>query len=518
MKCSICGVEMDGETADTKDFGGDCAKCMREATGGQLDDWELNPVPYDHQRFIWEQSKDLEGFAYWWEMGCAKTAPTIWTAAHLFTEGKIDGLLVLAPNGVHANWTVEEIPDHMPADIAARMSCMTWYSKKAKNKSTQKELAKLLKFDGLAVLVASYDAIMTQLGGQAIKSFLQKRKCLYVLDESGRIKGPGSKRTKRVNASSSYADYRRILTGTPIDNAPLDIYTQTRFICPEVWVDMGIRNFSQFKMRFGIWEQRKTSTGGRFEALVRYRDLHILKEIAAAVGDRRLKADVLDLPEKIYTRRTFDLNPEQRRVYKALEEEYFTELKDGSEVTADLAIVRMLRMSQIASGYVGNDEDELVPLGENVRMKCLKDTLEDITGSVIIWGRYNCEIDAIREMLGEKDAVYYDGRTSDEDKAAALVKFQREGSVRFFVAKPSAAGEGLTLHRAKTMIYVSNSFSLRERLQSEDRAHRAGMSHEPVTYIDLVAKNTLDAYILQSLRKKRNLAAEITGDNLPSWA
>jgi SNF2 family DNA or RNA helicase len=292
-----------------------------------------------------------------------------------------------------------------------------------------------------------------------------------------------------------------------------------RFIRPDVWIDMGVRNAQQFKNRFGLWEQRKNAGGkGTFPALIRYLDLPILKAVAADVGDRRLKSEVLDLPEKIYTRRTFELNPSQRRVYDELEKEYHVELDNGSEVTAELALVRMLRMSQIASGYVGNDDDELVPLGVNVRMKCLKDTLEDIEGHVIIWGRYNIEIDAIRAMLGETEAVYYDGRTSDDDKAAALVKFQREGSARFFVAKPSAAGEGLTLHRAKTVIYVSNSFSLRERLQSEDRAHRAGMSNEPVTYIDLVAKSTLDGYILRALRKKRNLAAEITGDDLPSWA
>jgi len=473
---------------------------------------------YAHQREAFEKSKDLEGYAFWHEMGCGKTAPTIWTSASLYQQGKIDGLLVLAPNSVHSNWTLEEIPRHMPEDVLERTESLTWYSAKAKNKSTQQALAKLLTHDGLAVLVASYSAIMTEHGGKAIKAFLQERRCLYVLDESGRVKTPGSKRTKRVNASASYAPFRRVLTGTPIDNMPLDLYTQVRFICPEVWVDMGIRNFSQFKQKFGEWEQRKTAAGGRFEALVRYRDLHILKDVAAQVGDRRLKADVLDLPEKIYVRRTFDLNPTQRRVYKELEEEYHTELADGSEVTADLAIVRMLRMSQIASGYVGTDEDELVPLGENVRMKCLADVLEDVEGHCIIWARYNIEIDAIREMLGEKDAVYFDGRSSDEEKELAKVRFQREGSARFFVAKPSAAGEGLTLHRAKTVIYVSNSFSLRERLQSEDRAHRAGMSQEPVTYIDLVARNTLDSYILRALRKKRNLAAEITGDTLPSWA
>tara|TARA_R110000796_G_scaffold41179_3_gene102006 strand:+ start:2223 stop:3683 length:1461 start_codon:yes stop_codon:yes gene_type:complete len=483
-----------------------------------LDEWNLKLTPYPHQREVFEHSKDLEGYGLFHEMGCGKTAPTIWTAAHLYQQGKIDGLLVLAPNGVHANWTVEEIPEHMPAEVLEHTRCLTWYSAKAKNKSTQKALVELLEHDGLAVMVASYDALMTDLGSKAIKAFLDKRETLAVLDESGRIKTAGSKRTKRVTAMGKHAKYRRILTGTPVDNSPHDVYTQIRWIRPDVWLDMGIRNATQFSHRFGIWENRRNASGGSFPSLIRYVDLDVLKKVADDVGDRRLKSEVLDLPEKIYTRRTFDLNPEQRRVYNALEKEYFTQLEDGSEVTADMALVRMLRMSQIASGYVGNDDDELIPLGVNVRMKCLKDTLEDVTGHVIIWGRYNCEIDAIREMLGTRDAVYYDGRTSDEDKAEALIKFQREGTARFFVAKPSAACEGLTLHRAGTVIYASNSFSLRERLQSEDRAHRAGMPDRPVTYIDLVARGTLDAYILRALRKKRNLAAEITGDDLPSWA
>ena len=228
------------------------------------------------------------------------------------------------------------------------------------------------------------------------------------------------------------------------------------------------------------------------------------------MGDRKLKSEVLDLPEKIYTRRTFDLNPEQRRIYDKLEKDYPADLNGGSEVTADLAIVRMLRMQQITSGYVGDDEDELVMLGDNVRMKCLRDVLEDVTGPCIIWAKFSPEIDAIRAMLGETDAVYFDGRTSDEDKERAKVRFQKEGSARFFVAKASAAGRGLTLHRAKTVIYASTSFKLEERLQSEDRAHRAGMSNEPVTYID--------SYIIRALRKKRDLASEVTGDTLPTWA
>ena len=476
--------------------------------------------PYPHQEQVWRESRDLEGYALWWEMGVGKTCATIGTTSYLYLKGEINTLVVVAPNGVHANWTLDEVPTHLPDAIMAETRMMTWWSSKAGNKGTQAEFEELVKHDGLVVFVMSYDAVMTDKGSKALKKLLEKRECLYVLDESGRIKTPGSKRTKRILASSKYAKWKRVLTGTPVDNSPFDVYTQIKFIRPDAFAHLGIRNFGGFKVRYGIWEKRMNRAQGRqFDSLVRYIKLDELHGIVDGVGSRLLKTDVLDLPDSIYEKRYFDLDAPQRKAYKDLDKKFITWLEgDGSSATADLILTRMLRLSQLCSGFIKDDDDRVVPVGKNVRLRALQDVLEDVSGYVIIFCRWTWEFDEVRKLLGEKEAVYVDGRTPDEDRVLARRKFQDEGSVRYFVAKQSAVSEGYTLHRAKTVIYMSNTWSLRERLQSEARAHRAGMSNDPVTYIDVVARNTYDEKVLKALRGKRSTAAIVTGDLITPWA
>jgi len=474
--------------------------------------------PYAHQERVWNETRDLEGYALFWEMGVGKSCATIGTASWLYRKGEIDALVIVAPNGVHRNWTRDEIPMHMPNDIQDETVSMTWYSLKAKQKKTKTEFSKLASHKGLAVFVISYDAVMTTEGSKALKALLTNRECLYVLDESGRIKTPGAKRTKRIMASASYAKYRRILTGTPVDGSPFDVFTQTKFVRPDSWVDMGCRNFASFKTRYGIFERRTLSTGRQFDNLLRYKNLGELKEIVDQIGSRLLKDDVLDLPPKLYQKRYFKLDPKQKKAYQELDKQFVAWLGENGTATAELVLTRMLRMQQLCSGFITNDDEEVLPIGSNVRLKCLKDTLEDVEGSAIIWCRWSWEFDQVRAMLGEKDAVYYDGRTSSDDREDAILRFQKEKTARFFVAKASAAGEGLTLHTAKTVIYMSNTYSLRERLQSEDRAHRAGMDDKPVIYVDLIAEDTYDDKLLESLRGKKATANIITGDKVTPWA
>lgn len=473
--------------------------------------------PYKHQLSEWRESRDLDGYAFFWEMGVGKSCEVIGTLSWLYREKKVDTMIVVAPNGVHANWTLDEIPTHLPDALQAETKMMTWYSGKAGQKGTQAEFKELLDHDGLVVFVMSYDAVMTEKGSKALKKLLEKRECLYILDESGRIKTPGAKRTKRILASGRYANYRRILTGTPVDNSPFDVYTQVKFIRPDVWIRKGIRTFGVFKTRYGIWERRTNGAQGRqFDALVRYCNLNELREVVDSVGSRLLKTEVLDLPESIFERRYFDLDPKQRKAYRELDTKFRTWLDDNGTATADLVLTRMLRMTQVSSGFITDDNEQVVPLGENVRLRALRDVLEDVTGSVIIFCRWTWEFDQVRAMLGEKEAVYVDGRTPTDLRIQARRDFQ-DGTARFFVAKQSAVSEGYTLHRAKTVIYMTNSWSLRERLQSEARAHRAGMSSDPVTYIDLIARDTYDEKLIGALHSKRRNANTITGDSWTPW-
>jgi SNF2 family DNA or RNA helicase len=363
----------------------------------------------------------------------------------------------------------------------------------------------------------SYDAIMTATGDAYVLKLFAARRCLMVLDESVHIKTPKAKRTQRVLARGAGATFRRILTGTPVDNAPFDVFTQLKFVSPTIWDSIGCRSFVAFKNFFGVWEEMRDPRSGRmFRNLVRYRNLQKLAEIVATVSCRVLKKVVLDLPPKLYTKRYFELSQHQKRYYKEMADTYSVRLESG-EVTALLVIVQMIRFQQIISGFLVDEEDKVVPLPDNPRLALLREILAETQGKSLVFGKFVFDIDTIMAALKEDgiEAVRYDGSVSDPDRAEAIERFQR-GTARVLVGNPATIKEGLTLHAASTVIYYNNSFKLRDRLQSEDRAHRIGQRNA-VTYIDLVAEGTIDEKIVTALRNKLDIASVITKDELRTW-
>ena len=471
--------------------------------------------PFAHQTEVLEHSKDFEAYALFWEQGTGKTKPTLDNAAYLAKKGEIDALLVLAPNEVPRNWVDDEIPKHLGRNIAAA----TYVSSKAGTIKHRKMLHDTMAAP-FCVVTMGYDAFMTIKGTKFAQLFFKKRKVMMVLDESHAIKSPGAKRTKRIIAAGKHAKYRRILTGTPIANSPFDIYSPVRFLEPTFWKERGFGFFSEFKHYFGIFRQGVNKQQGKertYEYVVGYKNLEELKEMIAPISSRVLKDDVLDLPPKLYSKRYFELSKEQQRVYKELRDEALTFLSTGDLVAAPLAIVRLLRLHQVTCNYLPHEEGEpLIAINDtNPRLECLRILLEEVgTTQAIIWARFREDINQIIGLLKDK-AVRYDGQTSSDDRAKAKSAFQ-SGDVQFFVGNPAAAGTGLTLHAARTVIYYNNSFRLVERLQSEDRAHRIGQEH-PVNYVDIMAQGTIDTYIVRALRNKVNIAAAITGDELKEW-
>lgn len=485
--------------------------------------------PFKHQLEEFEAHRDDEHWGLFWEMGVAKTKVLIDSASHLWLTGKIDGMLVLAPEGVNSQWVDDEIPTHMPMQVQDRLDTLVWFTSKASNKGFQAEWSRFLGRDraaGLSVLTMTYDSLMTEVGAHAAKDFLTGRRVLLVLDESTRIKTPGTKVTKRVLAMSKYAPYRRIANGTPVSDSPFHAYTQIRFLNPDAWKHLGIQDASAFRTYFGVFERRFNAGQARhYDHLVAYKNLPDLAAVVQSHGSRLLKRDVFpNLPPKLYSKHYFELTPAQRKAYREVKDEYRTWLGTGELVTADLAIVRQTRLQQITSGYIpADDEDQLTCLVEpkdNPRLHLLDEVLDEIgeDRKVIIWGKYNIDVDLIAARLAARgwETVTWDGRTSQADRATAKERFTR-GTARAFVGKPSSsAARGLNLQVADTVIYYNNSFVLDDRQQSEDRAHRPGI-HHPVKYIDLIGKGTVDVHIVSSLRKKREVAAAVTGDQLDAW-
>lgn len=270
-----------------------------------------------------------------------------------------------------------------------------------------------------------------------------------------------------------------------------------------------------------------------------YCNLDELQILIAPHSYRVTKSDCLDLPEKLYSKRYVELSPTQRTLYNSLKKDIVAEF-NGKVMSAPLALTKLLRLQQIVGGYFVPDQDMLIdPDGEfittaglnkpipepidkvNPRVESLIELLEETNGKVIIWARFRSEIlaicSAIARTFGTKSAVEYHGGVDNKDRSDNIQRFQTQDDCRFFIGHVQAGGKGLTLHAATTVVYYSNDFSLENRLQSEDRAHRIGQKNN-VTYIDFVASKTLDEKIVNTLREKKNVADLITGDtSLDSW-
>lgn len=470
----------------------------------------LKTKPYSHQLEVLKESWHEPYWGLLMDMGTGKSKVLLDTAALLYDAGRITGLLVVAPKGVYNNWPATQIPAHLPDRIERTVYLWT----PADTQKAQKEREALLRERGLAVLAMNVEALSTAKGVSFAERFLASRRCLMAVDESTTIKSPSASRTKACIKLGRMADYRRILTGSPITKSPLDAYAQCQFLEPGA---LGSSSYFAFRARYSqMIDQRAGSRS--FKKVVGYRNLDELTKKLGRFTSRVLKDDCLDLPPKVYLSRDVELTPEQRQAYDQMKRDAVATI-EGSSSVATVVITQLLRLHQIACGHLMT-ENGVVGL-PNRRIDALLETLAETQGKAIIWATYRhdlAEIErALREAYGAESVVSYHGGTSPEDRAAAVVAFQDAASpVRWFVGQPRTGGYGLTLTAARTVVYYSNSYDLEVRLQSEDRAHRIGQTGS-VTYVDLIARGTVDEKIIKALREKMNVAAEVLGDGWRDW-
>lgn len=478
--------------------------------------------PFKHQSDHFSNHYSDEFWGLLWEQGTAKTKPIIDTASLLYLNNEIDGVLIVAPPGVERNWKTDEFPKHLPESVVKKCVIEVFLTAKKNTKNHKRTMDSLISHTGLSVMLISYNAFMTKEGKDTVWKFLSRRRVLYVLDEAHMIKTPSAKRTKSIIASGKYAKFRRILTGTPSSTGPFDFYSQIKFLNEDFWKNKGIGGAVQFRQYFGEWFtaqecKRQMGYDPGYDKLIRYKNIDILEKWLTEISDRHLKTDVLDLPPKLYSKRYFDMTPTQKAIYTELEQEFMYEFENGSIVDGELPIVRLLRLQQILCNYVPTgDEGKIVQLDDkNPRLKVMEDLKSSLHQPTIVWARFVQDIDQIMHLLGD-EAVRYDGSVDDDQAERNKAAFQA-GDVKWFVGTAQKGGPGLTLHQAKNVVYYSNSFRLIDRLQSEDRAHRAGMDNNPVNYIDIICSGTIDEKIVTNLREKRDIVSSILGDKKEDW-
>ena len=474
--------------------------------------YKFKTKPYAHQLKALEMSHNKEVFAYFMEMGTGKSKVLLDNVAMLYDKGKIDSVLIVAPKGVYKNWYDSEIPEHLPKHI--NRNVVLWKALITKEQKLKCDSLFDHDFTKLQIFIMNVEALSTRKGLNFAHQFLNVRKALFAVDESTTIKNPGAKRTKNIIQLSKLGKYRRILTGSPVTKSPLDLYTQCLFLDPYL---LDHSSYYTFRTRYALMKNMNFN-GRSVNVVVGYQRLDELAESLKSFSYRVLKDDCLDLPSKTYMKRVIQLTPEQKKVYEEMKKTALATL-NGKTVTTMNVITQLMRLQQITCGHFKADDDSIQNIKNN-RITELMSVLEEMEGKAIIWAHWRHDIDTIVESIEDKypgSVVTYYGDTTTEDRQKAIRKIQDpESKVRFLVGTPQTGGYGITLTGASTMIYYSNGYDLEKRQQSEARIDRIGQK-KPMTYIDILAEDTIDEKIVKSLRKKVNIATEIMGEELKDW-
>ena len=474
-------------------------------------DYKFKLKPYEHQMSALEKSWNKETYGYFMEMGTGKTKVLIDNMAMLYDKGKINGALIIAPKGVVKTWHEQELPTHLPDHIENVTTL--WQPNITKKQETKLNNLFDLGTD-LHIFIMNVEALSTSKGVKFAEKFLRSHKTLMALDESTTIKNPSAKRTKNVLALAPMAKYRRILTGSPVTKNPLDLYTQCEFLDPFL---LNFNSWYAFRNRYAIMKTIHVR-GRSIQTVHKFQNLGELSDRLKGFSYRVLKEDCLDLPEKIYMKRHVALTKEQENLYEQMRKTAIANL-NGKVTSTVTVLTQLMRLQQITCGHFVAD-DGTVQTIKNNRLDELMDVLEETENKAIIWAYWQRDVqdirDAIEKKYGPRSVVDYYGLTPQDERQDNIRRFQNDNECRFLIGTPSTGGYGITLTEANTVIYYSNGYDLEKRLQSEDRAHRIGQKKN-VTYIDLIAEDTVDEKIVRSLRKKINIASEVMGEELRDW-
>lgn len=442
-------------------------------------------------------SKPSAGFGLLFEMGCGKTLTAIAIMGALYRQRKITRVLVVAPSSVCSVW-----PHDLETFAAFSYEVRVLLGEK---KQRLEALHSLTDYPNTAnrllVAVINYEAahregIFEALGGYAAG--------LIVCDESQRIKNPRAAQSRAVQMLGDRAACRLILSGTPVQNSVVDLYSQYRFLDPGVFG----ANFYAFRNRYC----QMGGYGGHEVVGFQHMDELVRKEHSIAL--RVTKAECLDLPGQTFVRRYVQLEPEARRLYAQIARASCAELENGEHVTASIVLTKLLRLMQLTGGFVQADGgDRPRPTG-SAKLDALADILEDYVQEagqkLVVFARFRPEIAAICQLLEQRGIRYgrIDGEVPMDQRGAIVEMFQQDPGVKVFVAQIQTAGLGITLHAASAAVFYSLDFNYANYAQALARIHRIGQA-QSVTYIHLLAEHTVDEQVLDALERKEDLARTI---------
>ena len=434
--------------------------------------------PWQHQLRAYHFAHDLQAWMLALDMGTGKSKVVV----DLICSLGLRRVLVVCPLSVVPAWEKQVKLHAGRPDVRVVLLGNEVDGVRAKAQRAESELS---RWSGPVVLVINHESLWREpFGSWAMRQQWE----LVVVDESHRMKAPGGKLSMYLARLRDRAARRGCLTGTPMPHSPLDVYAQYRFLDPGIFGT----SYQRFKMRYA-------QMGGYLNhQVVAYQNQDELAERFGSIAYRVKAGEVLDLPPFQHITRTCTLSHEEAKVYASLASELIAQVREGI-VTASNALVKLLRLQQVCSGYVKLDDGAEVLVGTTKRA-LLADVLEDLPQlePVVVFCRFHHDLDTVASVAkeGGRTCVELSGRRNE------LARWQA-GGADVLAVQIQSGGVGIDLTRARYALYYSTSWSLGEFDQSLARVHRPGQER-PVVYIHLLANGTVDEVVYEALETKRD--------------
>ena len=449
-------------------------------------------TPYSHQKKAFSIAITLDQAALIMEQGTGKTLPAIAAIGYRHKTDNVHKVLVICPSTVSTVWEAE----------LEKIANFDYELLNLVDLKTEKR-AKLLRESkhSLQIAVINYESSWRE-----IDLLLKWGPDMVILDESQKVKHGRKKQSKGVHKLGDTVRFKLILTGTPVTQGPLDIWSQYRFLNPNIFG----RKFISFRERYAIM--------GGFEGhkVLGYRNLDELTERVYSIAYRVTRAEALDLPPTIDQDLKITLSKEAQKLYEKMEQDFVIGFANGEFATAPIILTQLLRLQQITGGFITTEKGTSVKI-DSAKLTAVRELLEDLPNDkkVVIFARFIPEVTALMEVtkeLGIK-AVKLTGEVDNRERGNIIKQFQTDSSIRVFIAQIQTGGLGITLTAGSVGIFYSTTFSFSDYEQAKARMHRIGQ-HNPVTYIHLVTGGTIDEEIIQALRDKEEMAEKVLAQRL----
>lgn len=401
----------------------------------------------------------------------------------MYMAGKIKKALIVAPLSIVNVWQ-EELEKFAAFPYNAVILEGTMHKK-------QDALAHMTG-EALQIVIVNYESAWRMETG-----LIKFDADIIIADEGHKIKTHSTRQSKSLHKLGAKAKYRMLLTGTVITNKAIDIFSQYKFINPGIFGE----SFYVFRSRYFDM----VGYGNHTPFLKKSMEQDLMDRLHS-IAFRITKAECLDLPETTDIVRHIKLEASAEKIYRSLVNDSYAELSKG-EVTVTNVLTRLLRLSQLTGGFIGDDGSILNNVS-TAKLEALSDVIDEAINQdkkIVVIARFVAEIKAIEKLLQKKKLEYSLIMGGVKDREIQVSQFQNNPDVKVFIGQIATAGLGITLTAASTMVFYSMDYSMSNFEQTKARIHRVGQK-ENCTYIYLVAKGTVDEKVLKALRSKADLA------------